>query len=78
MLAVADINPPVKMLPPVMLAVAEIRPPVRILPPVMLPEDTALCMLRLPASRVPNVTTVTTSLAMVTLVARNMLPVLLS
>ena len=65
-------------MPPVMLAVALSKPPVSKLPPVMLPEETALCMSRLPACRVPNVTTVTTSLAMVTLVARNMLPVLLS
>ena len=45
MLPVADINPPVNKLLPVMLApvmapVADIRPPVRMLLPVMLPPVT--------------------------------------
>ena len=56
-LPVADINPPVKILPPVMLAalviveVADINPPVKILPPVML----AVADTNPPVSRLPPV-----------------------
>ena len=39
MLPAAEINPPVKILPPVMLPAADINPPVKILPPVMFADE---------------------------------------
>ena len=51
MLAVADINPPVIKLPPVMLAVADINPPVLRFPPVTL----AVADIDPPVSKLPPV-----------------------
>ena len=51
---VAEINPPVRILPPVMLAVAEINPPVKTLPAVTLPVALAVPpVAKLPPVMVP-------------------------